>query len=296
MVYSPKWIRGLTLSADFWHIDLRSIAALPGAQFIVDHEKLFPGAVIRDPPTTGPITEIIEPNLNLTGAVVEGLDYEAIYILDSSSFGRGDFGRFTLTLNGTYLSRFELQVSPDTHRIGLSGTLVGLPTLTGSLPHTRAFASAFWDGPVDTPLAGFDIGATVHYTGQYQDGNILARSAGGPGARKIREWTTLDLIASYTFNLPAPVAQREVAGYAKDGARNTKMPDGKEKSIFPTSTAEYGACGWRAWLKGTTITVGMQNVFDSDPPFVGGGFGYGYDPSLADVKGRFWYLQLTKRF
>src|SRR6266480_3766860 len=26
-VYSPKWIKGLTLSVDFWHIDLRSIAA-----------------------------------------------------------------------------------------------------------------------------------------------------------------------------------------------------------------------------------------------------------------------------
>ena len=75
-----------------------------------------------------------------------------------------------------------------------------------------------------------------------------------------------------------------------------KMPDGKEKDALPISTAEYGACGWRAWLNNTTITLGMQNVFDSDPPFVGGGFGYGYDPSLADVKGRFWYLQLTKRF
>ena len=56
---------------------------------------------------------VINPNLNLTRAVVEGLDYEAIYILDSSIFGRGDFGRFTFTLNGTYLSRFEFQVSPD---------------------------------------------------------------------------------------------------------------------------------------------------------------------------------------
>jgi iron complex outermembrane recepter protein len=64
----------------------------------------------------------------------------------------------------------------------------------------------------------------------------------------------------------------------------------------PISTAEYGACGWRAWLNGTTITLGMQNVFDSNPPFVGGGFGYGYDPSLADVKGRFLYVQLTKKF
>src|SRR5205807_2935100 len=31
-VYSPKWIKGLTLSADFWHIDLRSIASLVDAQ------------------------------------------------------------------------------------------------------------------------------------------------------------------------------------------------------------------------------------------------------------------------
>jgi iron complex outermembrane receptor protein len=300
-VYSPKWIGGLTLSADFWHIDLRSIAALASAQFIVDHEKFFPHSVIRDP-TTGFITNIIEPNLNLTRAVVEGLDYEAIYILDSSSFGHGDFGRFTFTLDGTYLSRFELQVSPDTDRFGLSGSYVFLPTLSGSLPHTRAFASAFWDGPAHTWLAGFDIGATVHYTGQYQDDNIVLESPkefggqGPNGARKIREWTTLDLIASYTFRLPAPVAQQEVAGYAKDGGKNVKMPDGKEKNVMPVSTAEYGACGWRAWLNGTTITLGMQNVFDSDPPFAGVAFGNGYDASLADVKGRFLYLQLKKRF
>jgi iron complex outermembrane recepter protein len=300
-VYSPKWIRGLTLSADFWHIDLRSIAALSSGQFIVDHENLFPGDVIRDP-TTGAITTLINPNLNLTGAVVEGLDYEAIYILDSAIFNRGDFGRFTFTLNGTYLSRFELQITPDSHRFGLSGSYVFLPTLTGSLPHTRAFASAFWDGPAHTWLAGFNIGATVHYTGQYQDNNIelaAPKEFGGlgpNGARKVREWTTLDLIASYTFNLRAPLAQQEVAGYAKDGGKNVKMPDGKEKNVMPISTASYGACGRRAWLNGTTITLGMQNVFDSDPPFLGGGFGNGYDPSLADIKGRFLYVQLKKRF
>jgi outer membrane receptor protein involved in Fe transport len=175
---------------------------------------------------------------------------------------------------------------------------VFLPTLTGSLPHTRAFASAFWDGPAGTWLAGFDVGATVHYTGQYQDDNIeLVANFGPRGARKIREWTTLDLIASYTFNLPAPMTQQEVAGYAKDGGKNVKMPDGKERNVVPISTAEYGTRGWRAWLNGTTITLGVQNVFDSDPPFVGFAFGFnGYDPSLADIKGRFLYVQLKKRF
>ena len=78
--------------------------------------------------------------------------------------------------------------------------------------------------------------------------------------------------------------------------KNAKMKDGKEKQVMPVSTAEYNPCGWRAWLNNTTITLGMQNVFDADPPFVAASFENGYDESLATIKGRFWYVQLKKRF
>ena len=94
-VYSPKWIKGLTLSADFWHIDLRSIASLVDTQFIIDFENSFPGLVTRDP-TTGAITEDPNPSLNLTRAIVEGIDYEGVYILDSSMFGHGDCWQINL--------------------------------------------------------------------------------------------------------------------------------------------------------------------------------------------------------
>ena len=173
------------------------------------------------------------------------------------------------------------------------------------MPHNRAYASLFYDGPADTWLAGFDAGVTVHYTGQYEDLNIFLTQSSKPQeprsgpkpwrARKIREWTTLDLIASYTFNLP-PSAAAEVPGLAKDGAKNITMKDGNEKNVLPVSTAEYNPCGWRVWLNNTTLTLGMQNVFDSDPPFVAGAFGNNYDNSLATIKGRFWYVQLKKRF
>ncbi len=230
-VYNPKWIKGLTLSADFWHIDLRSIASFAGPQFIINSENSFPGFVIRDP-TTGAITEVIGTTLNLTRAIV-------------------------------------------------------------------------YDGPAGTWLAGFDVGATVHYTGQYEDDNIDLTGSSKPQeprsgpfpwrARKVSEWVTLDLIASYTFNLPAP-ALAQVPGLAKDGGKNVKMKDGKEKNLLPVSTAEYNPCGWRAWLNGTTLTVGMQNVFDSDPPFAAGALQHNYDESLATIKGRFWYVQLKKKF
>ena len=59
-VYSPKWIKGLTLSTDFWHIDLRSIVTPVSTQFIINFENSFPGLVIRDP-TTGAITEVLNP-------------------------------------------------------------------------------------------------------------------------------------------------------------------------------------------------------------------------------------------
>src|SRR4030095_1085344 len=290
------------------------IASLLGVQFIVDLNN--PDLVIRGPPTIpgepGPILLVIDPHENLTGAIFEGLDYEASYVLESSIFGHGDFGKLTATVNGTWLSRAELQIDPDTKRFGIAGEVIpGGFTLTGSLPWNRANFSLFYDGPADTWMQGLDIGAVVHYTGQYEDGNLglstnpltgesskLQTPRSGPlpwRARKVREWITLDVIASYTFNLPPP-APAPLPGFAKDRGKNIKMKDDKEKKVMPVSTAEYNPCGWGALLNNTTISVGIQNVFDEDPPFVAGNFENGYDESLATIKGRFWYVQLKKRF
>jgi hypothetical protein len=108
-------------------------------------------------------------------------------------------------------------------------------------------------------MQGFDIGAVVHWISQYEDDNIslsgshsapiklqTPRTQGplstltgepnpdvglqSPRARKVAAWTTLDLIASYTFNLPPP-ASAEVPGFAKDAGKNVKMKDDKEKNI-----------------------------------------------------------------
>src|SRR5262249_55921047 len=153
-----------------------------------------------------------------------------------------------------------------------------------------------------TWLAGLDAGAVVHFTGQYEDDNgfltlSLKRNmprTGGPGdnaaplpfrARKVSAWTTLDLIASYTFNLPPPTSAEE-PGLAKNGGKNVKMKDNKQKNVIPISTAEYGCSNWKWWLNNTTISLGMQNVFDQEPPFEAIGAANGYDTSLANIKGR----------
>jgi iron complex outermembrane receptor protein len=321
IVYSPKWIKGLTLSADWWHIDVRDIVAPLGAQFLISNSNRAPfnTLVTRAPSTIpgelGPVTLVIDPNENISGAIFEGLDYEAIYILDSTIFGHGDWGRLTTTVNGTWLSRAELQPAPGTKRFGIAGEFLPTSfTLTSSLPRNRANFSIFYDGPADTWLGGLDVGAVVHWISQYEDDNIdlvgtydggtpkpqtprtdPTTGLDGAHARKVAMWTTLDLILNYTFNLPPPTPA-EVPGFAKDGGKNVRMKDGKEKNVVPVSTAEYGCSDWKWWLNNTTVTLGMQNVTDEDPPFVAGNFENGYDESLTTIKGRFWYVGIKKRF
>jgi hypothetical protein len=87
-----------------------------------------------------------------------------------------------------------------------------------------------------------------------------------------------------------------VPRFAKDGGKNVKMKDGKEKNILPIFTAGWGGKDWKWWLNNTTITLGLQNVTDEDPPFVAGSFENGYEESLTTIKGRLWYVGLKKRF
>src|SRR5262249_4504819 len=241
IVWSPKWVKGLTLSADWWHIDMRDIVTPLGPQFIIEQNPPPRPPAVQDGPfvfrgpnqtlpngqtVPGGVTLVVDPSENAAGAIFEGLDYEAVYILDSSIFGHGDWGRITTTINGTWLSRAEFQARADTKRFGIAGEFVppGF-ALTSSLPWNRANFSMFYDGPADTWMAGLDVGAVVHWTGQYQDDNIsltgatiLSQPRNGPQsyrARKVSAWTTLDLLLNYTFNLPPPVPA-EVPGYAKD--------------------------------------------------------------------------------
>src|SRR5207237_9427099 len=116
------------------------------------------------PGVVGPITLVINPNLNLTGAILEGLDYEATYILESSIFGHGDWGRLTTTVNGTWLSRFVFSSfpTPNTKPFGLAGLFF----VVNGFPWHRASFSLYYDGPRDTWIEGLVADEVGHWSGQ----------------------------------------------------------------------------------------------------------------------------------
>src|SRR4029079_16483086 len=133
--------------------------------------------LLRRDPVTGAIQEITVTPQNQSRIITEGLDYEASYQLDTSIFSHGDFGRFTFTFNGNYLARYLRQGNPESRKQNFDNLFLG-PRL-GSLPQNGWYPSVFYD------LGGLDAGATVHFIGQMS--NLE------DPARKIREWTTLDL-------------------------------------------------------------------------------------------------------
>jgi iron complex outermembrane recepter protein len=278
--------------ANSTHIDLRNVTRGRDANIILANNwnsrtgtlpngaptgGIFSDLIERDP-VTGVILNVNALLENVNRVWTEGLDYAASYQLDTSMFGHGNLGTFTFSFNGNYLDRFVEQAGPTGLKVNFNGRIVG-PRF-GSFPRNRWYASLFYD------LGGLDTGLVVHYVGQYWDNDK---------SRKIREWTTLDLVVNYTFHLPQP-ATEPVPGYAKDGGKNAEMEDGKDKNAMPVSTAEYSSSGWRAWLNNTTITLGMNNVFDQDPPFTAFSVANGYDQWQANIRGRTWYVALTKRF
>ena len=152
VVTPGKWwspLQGLTLQADFYHIDLRAVTVSLDPQYLIDHEDQFPGQVIRGPSTGpndpfGPIVLLQLPEQNLGRMIQEGWDYELAYSFESSRLGHGDWGTLTATLNGTYIDRVVLQAvvgGPEKSVVGkFGGGFLG-EQAGGSFTHNRWYTS-----------------------------------------------------------------------------------------------------------------------------------------------------------
>lgn len=320
-VASPgKWwhpLNGLTLSADFYHIDIRGVTLQLDSQFLVQHESQFPSQVVRGPGNGnpfGPIVLLLLPQQNLGKMIEEGWDYSAVYALDTKTLGHGDWGTITGLIRGTYVDRVVLQLIPGGREQNVVGKFGGgfLGTQAGgSFTHNRWFSSLFYDGPSGSVLAGLDTGFTVHFAGQYWDKSQFtffnARSridhvspcvavggtdpCIGSSDRKVREWVTLDWSLSYNFRSSVS-AVADIPGSAKSSSNIATA----EKNSVSASSAQYNPFGWRAWLNNTTVTFGINNLTDEQPPFVAASIENGFDESTANIRGRTWYVGLKKRF
>jgi iron complex outermembrane receptor protein len=125
------------------------------------------------------------------------------------------------------------------------------------------------------------------YTGVVANANVFSGSV-------LPRWKH---IASLTYDY-GPYSGTFIQNYQSAYADYPGDISGADRRVGPYETFDIQAS--YTGLKHVKMTLGVKNIMDRDPPYsnVGGGFYFqsGYDPSYADVHGRFIYARLGYEF
>jgi iron complex outermembrane receptor protein len=269
IVWTPKFVPGLTLSTDLWQIERTGVVQSAFLDAVLAREvagTLLPGESVERLPD-GTITRIIVSNRNEASQKANGVDFGMQYQYPST------FGTFTSITQLTYLNSFEVQRVEG----GVTEQLAGVTTDPGQSQE----GYYRWRGntSIDWSWKGFDLLGRVRLISGFieQDPDLVTRNVD-------RRWL-FDLQASYDFS--ALVHE------------TSESPSTSKDSKASVSTSASGKLSfWDSFLKGTTFTIGCNNVFDQDPPFASGqgGNSVGYPGYTYDSTGRFYYVRLTKKF
>ena len=122
----------------------------------------------------------------------------------------------------------------------------------------------------------------------------------------VGQWDSRDLFVRWKHNLSftytegnwsGTLSQRFTAGY-KDEVPVGVVPPGFDPNVAAYKI--YNLSGSYSGFKNTTITLGIKNLLDKDPPFtahnVDFAAGAGWDPRVADPRGRAYTARVTYRF
>jgi len=317
IVYSPKFLPGFTVTADWYQIYTTNVIVLADdfgqvllSQGVVDPDGYGNGSGIvnefgpfegqvggtglgttRD--QSGNLIAIDSETQNAGVRFVQGVDVAMNYELPTTNFGK-----FIFTIGYNHFFTWKISPGPGLPFEDFLGNYNNgsLPLAPGAIPWNKGFARGEWLyklGPGE-----LDFVAQVNYIGSFLDdpsfilGNEQIIAPNEPRqfvlSRKVTSQITLDLQASYEFVRP-PI-EAPVPGYSKDAKdfKSSKQP------VPVVAVAE--ASFWQRMLWGTKVTAGVINAFDRNPPTVLGAFNDNYDTSLYTIRNRFWYVALSKKF
>jgi len=109
-VITPRWVPGLTITVDYYNIEIEgAIDSLSGeaiAEFCVDLPTLendFCNLITRDPNRGNAIVDFRSGNVNLGAFSTEGVDFSVNYTFDLEDLVGSDFGTISQTVTGTHL-------------------------------------------------------------------------------------------------------------------------------------------------------------------------------------------------
>jgi len=219
-----------TLALDYWNIKLKDkINALPEEAIFGDYAK-YQARFLRNP--DGSPYAILDLKENLGKVNTDGVDVSL-----TLRSGPTSVGGFTLTLDGTYVHKYEYQDERE--------------------------------------------GPYTQNVGRYAANNPVFRWKHNLALNwKLGDWA-------------ATLAQSFKSGYTD---QNLDIADEFLNKV--PSYALWNTSASYTGIKGVTLTAGVKNLLDKDPPFSNQGtlFQKGYDPRYTDAVGRSVYLRGSYSF
>lgn len=234
-VLTPPILPGLTLTVDYFHIEIENAIASLDPQFILDNEADFPGFVERAPPSATDLMLGIPGNILLVNTSFQNLGFQRVEGLDfSAEYRTREFaiGSFSFRGDLAYIARFEQQASAAEPVRELIGTF--------ARPEVRLRLEGGWN------YRGFGLVTAFNYTDSYEDVT--------PGLR-VNYNTTVDVLLEYRFGLKTAAAPEP----ATDGKNAVDQIIEHQRSRL---------------LDGFAVRLGVRNVFDDAPPFADSVAGY----------------------
>jgi iron complex outermembrane recepter protein len=290
LVYSPKFVPGLTISADYFRTLQQLVVGTIGATAILNSvEALGPGSPYAalvafnnfpGQPGAKPITApgqlngnlastfVLDTNRNIGAVSIEGWDLSARYNMDLRTWGQLEFG-----INAVVFTRYDLKTTPQSSYYNVQG--LDFPEGGGAVPDYKLTFL------LEYRLGGLTYSANANYIPELL--NAVGRDPEGD------DQSTFDPIEDY-FAVNMRLSYEFGKGYVEPTAAVTESKDGKNTPAAAATTSWYTRL-----LNGTTLAVGCNNIFDRDPPFVNGA-NSATDLSLYDGFGRFVYFEISKKF
>jgi iron complex outermembrane recepter protein len=308
-VYTPKWIKNwqpnatLTLSVDFWDVERTGVVTTPSAQSLVTsffRNTLLPGQTVSIDPATNTANFVGSGFQNSGRQRARGIDFSLQY-----QWQTANWGTFTWSNDLTYLDSFlfQLENGAQTHEVSgrtnndpFEGAFFGQVTIGDGFLKWKGISRLTWD------WQNFSLSTAARYNDGFREqrnnhligANGLPVEQGGVVDHWIREVWFWDGQLSYNLVFTQPVEEHPVAGYSKD---SKQVKSGKEKEVVEPTAAAMPC--WKTLLNNTTYTVGCNNMLGADPPKAFGfqkGNSNNYPGGLYDNLGRFWYVELIKKF
>jgi iron complex outermembrane receptor protein len=228
---------------------------------------LFPGVTQKG--------AVLSDYLNIAARKVQGLEYTANYVYNTT-----DYGRFMFVFQANQFLKFDQISGPGVPAVSYLGkfvSTVGDPISPGSIPKWKSNTSVHWT------WKDLTLGLTFNHIAAYQDDPLFVLSP------KMKAF----------YDAHTPITDPTYAAFlATSAALAPKVGGFRKISAFDTwdTQASYRFSNDNRYLSGLTLVVGVNNVLDKLAPSAAGAFNDSYDTRTANNFGRQVYARITKEF